>query len=167
MKNLLLIGGTMGVGKTTTGKILKKKLSNAVYLDGDWCWDADPFVVTSETKEMVINNITHLLNNFLSSTAYQNVVFTWVMHEKSIIDDILSRLHLDDVRVFSFSLVSSEEALIKRLTNDIRSGIRSGDIIERSIQRIPLYENLPTIKIDTSEKTPDEAASEIIQRIES
>jgi len=45
--------------------------------------------------------------------------------------------------------------------------MRSGDIIERSIQRIPLYENLPTIKIDTSEKTPDEAASEIIQRIES
>ncbi|MBQ9854863.1 MAG: nucleotide kinase, partial [Clostridia bacterium] len=110
---------------------------------------------------------THLLNNFLSSTAYQNVVFTWVMHEKSIIDDILSRLHLDDVRVFSFSLVSSEEALIKRLTSDIQSGIRSGDIIERSIQRIPLYKNLPTIKIDTSEKTPDEAASEIIQRIES
>ena len=92
MKNLLLIGGTMGVGKTTTGKILKKKLSNAVYLDGDWCWDADPFVVTDETKKMVMDNIAHLINNFLRCTSYENVIFTWVMHEQAIIDDILSGL---------------------------------------------------------------------------
>ncbi len=48
MKNLLMTGGTMGVGKTITGKILKRKLNHAVYLDGDWCWDEDPFVVTDE-----------------------------------------------------------------------------------------------------------------------
>lgn len=36
MKNLFLIGGTMGVGKSATGKIIKEKLDNSVYLDGDW-----------------------------------------------------------------------------------------------------------------------------------
>ena len=61
MKKLYLIGGTMGVGKTATCQQLKSMLSNAVLLDGDWCWDADPFVVTDETKAMVMDNICHVL----------------------------------------------------------------------------------------------------------
>ena len=40
MKTLYLIGGTMGVGKTTVSQQLKKDLANSVFLDGDWCWDA-------------------------------------------------------------------------------------------------------------------------------
>ncbi len=165
MKNLLLIGGTMGVGKTTTGKILKKKLSNAVYLDGDWCWDADPFVVTDETKKMVMDNIAHLINNFLRCTSYENVIFTWVMHEQAIIDDILSHLHTENACVFCFSLVSDEKSLTERLQKDVTAGIRTPDVIERSVKRITLYEKINSIRIDTTEKTPDEAAEEIILRM--
>lgn len=43
MKTLFMIGGTMGVGKTAVGKLLKEELNNSVFLDGDWCWDASPF----------------------------------------------------------------------------------------------------------------------------
>lgn len=165
MKNLILIGGTMGVGKTTTGKILKRKLEKAVYLDGDWCWDADPFVVTEETKGMVLENISCLLNNFLACSAYENVIFTWVMHEEAIINEILSRLNTDRACVFSFSLTAKEHALRKRLEGDIQKGVRTQDILQRSVLRIPLYEKLPTVKIDTTDKTPEEAAEEIIQKI--
>ena len=35
MKTLYLIGGTMGVGKTTVSQQLKKDLINSVFLDGD------------------------------------------------------------------------------------------------------------------------------------
>ncbi|MBO4783943.1 MAG: AAA family ATPase, partial [Lachnospiraceae bacterium] len=56
MKTIYLIGGTMGVGKTTVSQQLKKELPNSVFLDGDWCWDADPFQVTEETKAMVMRN---------------------------------------------------------------------------------------------------------------
>ena len=61
MKTIYLIGGTMGVGKTTVSQQLKKKLPNSVFLDGDWCWDADPFQVTEETKAMVMRNICFVL----------------------------------------------------------------------------------------------------------
>lgn len=37
MKTLYLIGGTMGVGKTKVCQLLKDKLPNSVFLDGDWC----------------------------------------------------------------------------------------------------------------------------------
>lgn len=43
IKNIYIIGGTMGVGKTATCQILKNNLSNCVFLDGDWCWDMQPF----------------------------------------------------------------------------------------------------------------------------
>lgn len=54
MKKLFIIDGTMGVGKTTVSQLLKQKLPNSVFLDGDWCWDSCPFQVTAETKEMVM-----------------------------------------------------------------------------------------------------------------
>ena len=57
MKNLYIIGGTMGVGKTTVCQRLKRDLKNSVFLDGDWCWDARLFQVTEERKVMVIDNI--------------------------------------------------------------------------------------------------------------
>ena len=78
MKRLYLLGGTMGVGKTTVSQQLKQDLPNSVFLDGDWCWDADPFQVTEETKSMVIRNICYLLNSFLHCTAYENIIFCWV-----------------------------------------------------------------------------------------
>ncbi len=56
-KKLFIVNGAMGVGKTTTCKELSKKLQNSVWLDGDWCWMIDPFVVNEENKRMVINNI--------------------------------------------------------------------------------------------------------------
>ena len=84
MKKLYLIGGTMGVGKTTVCMELKHRLERAVFLDGDWCWDADPFQVTDETKNMVLQNITFLLNQFLRCSAYENAIFCWVMHEQPI-----------------------------------------------------------------------------------
>lgn len=36
MKDLILLGGPMGVGKTTVGKCLRDKLAPAFFLDGDW-----------------------------------------------------------------------------------------------------------------------------------
>ena len=161
MKKIYLIGGAMGVGKTTVAQILKTKLSNSVFLDGDWCWDSDPFQVTEETKIMVIDNISHLLNNFIHCSAYDNIIFCWVMHEQSIINSILEKLDTQNCEVKCVSLVADEKTLCERLAMDVERGIRSEDIIERSIARIPMYQALNTIKIDTNAKTVAMIANEI------
>ena len=46
---------------------------------------------------------------------------------------------------------------------DVEGGIRSEDVIERSIARIPMYQALNTIKIDTNAKTVAMIANEIKQ----
>ena len=161
MKKLFIIGGTMGIGKSTVSQILKRKLPNSVFLDGDWCWDSSPFQVTAETKEMVIKNICAVLNNFLKCSAYENIIFCWVMHEQSIIDAIISGLDTANCRVLTVSLLCSEQELTQRLQKDVAAGIRTPDVIERSVQRIPLYQNLDTIKVNTSGKNAAEVAQEI------
>ena len=48
---------------------------------------------------MAVKNICFLLNNFIKCSAYENIVFCWVMHEQSIIDDIVSRLDTGDCKI--------------------------------------------------------------------
>ena len=115
MKTLYMIGGTMGVGKTTVCQQLKRDLQNSVFLDGGWCWDASPFHVTDETKAMVIDNICYLLNNFLKCSVYEKIIFCWVMHEQSIINSIIEKLDTKKCAVNCISLVANEKSLRDRL----------------------------------------------------
>lgn len=161
MKTVYLVGGTMGVGKTTVCRQLEKKLDRSVFLDGDWCWDAHPFQVTEETKTMVLQNIRFLLNQFIRCTAYEHIIFCWVMHEQTVIDAVLSGLNTADCAVKCVSLLCREETLRERLAGDVAAGLRSPDVTARSVQRLPLYEKLNTVKIATDGKGPSEVADEI------
>lgn len=149
MKRLIFIGGTMGVGKTAVCRELQRTLPGSVFLDGDWCWDAAPFVVNAETKAMVLDNICHLLQNFLDCSAYENVIFCWVMHQEEIVRQILSELR-GTFPVFWFSLTCAPEALRERLEGDIRAGVRQPDVLERSLARLELYSALGSRLVDTT-----------------
>ena len=109
----------MGVGKTTVCEILNQKLDKSVFLDGDWCWRSNPFQVTEETKKMVVENICFLLNQFINCSAYENIIFCWVMHKQEVIDNIVSKLNLENCRIKIISLVCDPKELIKRLNKDI------------------------------------------------
>lgn len=161
MKRLYVVGGPMGVGKTAVCRALQERLERSVFLDGDWCWDARPFQVTEETKAMVLENICFLLNNFLRCTAYENVVFCWVLHQQAILDDLLSRLDTGGCEVRTVSLVCTPEALAARIEKDIQAGLRMPDALERSLAYLPLYRALDTARLDVSGLTPAEAAEKI------
>lgn len=163
MKNLYIIGGTMGVGKTSVCRRLKQNLSNCVFLDGDNCWETSPLINTDETRAMVLDNICYLLNNFIKCSAYENVVFCWVMHEQKIIDEILKRLDTSNCKVKLISLMCNESALTARLRSEIINDIRTKDIISRSLERLPLYAALDTVKIDNSNKSIDSVVEEILK----
>jgi predicted ABC-type ATPase len=161
MKNLIIVGGTAGVGKTTTCRELQKLLPRNVFLDGDWCWDMRPFVVTEETKAMVDSNIAYLLNSFLACSQFDNVIFCWVLHEQHIIDTLIAQLNLNGYKAHHFSLVSTKDALTERLNHDIATGKREHGIIERSVVRLPFYDAIDSVKIDVSTILPADAAKDI------
>lgn len=161
MKKLIIINGTMGVGKTTTCLELQKLLPKNVFLDGDWCWSMNPFIVTEETKIMVVENIVYQLNNFIKCSQYENIIFCWVMHQQGIINSIIERLNINNCDLHIFSLICSEKALIARIQKDIVNEKRTKDILERSISRIKSYENISSIKVDVSSIPAVDAANKI------
>lgn len=163
MKRLIFISGPMGVGKTTVSTLLYRRLEDSVFLDGDWCWMMHPFTVTDETRAMVLDNITHLLNNFLACSQYQNIIFCWVMDSQDILDSIRTRLALEHCAVFSFTLTASPDALEKRIAADIARKLRQPGDAARSIARLPHYDTMDTIKVDVSSCKPEEAVDAIVQ----
>lgn len=165
MKELVFVHGTMGVGKTSVCRELLRILQPSVFLDGDWCWNMSPFVVNDETRSMVLGNIAYLLNSFLHCSEYRYVIFCWVMHETSIVENVLGRLDLSDARFSLFTLTSSPQALEERLRRDIEIGKRSPDVLERSLRRLPLYEEMNSRKLDVSVLSPQEAAELLADRL--
>ena len=105
---------------------------------------------------MVMDNIVACLANFLACPDIENTVFCWVMHEQAIIDEILSRLDFDGVRVVAVSLTCDEQTLRERLAWDVDAGLRTPDVVERSVARLPLYTSLETVKVDTTSLAPGE-----------
>jgi broad-specificity NMP kinase len=166
MKKLILINGTMGIGKTTICRELNKKLNNSVWLDGDWCWMMNPFNVTEENKIMVIDNITYLLRNFLKNSSYEYVIFDWVMHQESIINDILKKLEdIQNFKTYMLTLICSKDELKKRILRDVNKGLRDIEVLNRSIERLSLYESMDTIKINTDISDIEEVVQKIMSII--
>ena len=113
---------------------------------------------------MVMDNISYLLNNFLSCSAYEHIIFCWVMHKEEVLRDVLSRLK-GEFQAFCFSLVCSEQALVLRLFGDVAVGTRMEDVIERSVPRLQNYWDMDTEKIDVTYISALEAAKLIENRV--
>ena len=84
------------------------------------------------------------------------------MHEQYIINDILNNIDTNNCNIKNISLICDKEILRIRLMKDVEDGIRKEDVIERSINRISLYDNLNTLKINTNNKSIDSIVDEII-----
>lgn len=146
MKHVYLIGGPMGIGKSTICNQLNQDLDHSVFLDGDWCWNMDPFVVNQDTKNMVLDNITHCLNNFIHTPGIENIIFCWVMHKQDIINQIIQKLDTEGVDIHLISLICEKEELIKRMLIDRRDN----QTIRKSLRYLELYKDLDTQKIDVT-----------------
>ena len=162
MKKLYLIGGPMGVGKSTVSRILAGRLENSVFLDGDWCWNPEFGIITPQMKEMVTDNICHLLNNYINCPEYKNIIFCWVLHRQEIIDSIIGSIASESCKIINVSLLCSENVLIYRLSKDIRDGLRQPDVVGRALLRLKECSNPETIKINTDDITPERIADKIM-----
>lgn len=155
-KKLIIINGVMGVGKTTISKKLYKEIEGSFWLDGDNCWIMNPFKVTEENKKMVLENITFILNNFISNSNSKYIIFNWVIHTDEIMEDIIKKLNTSNLDIYKITLMCSKENLLERISKDIKLGIRDEENIKRSLDKYELYKSMNTIKIDTTNKNINE-----------
>ena len=158
MKNLIFINGTMAGGKSSVSQQLNKILPASVWLDGDWCWMADPFMVTEETKSMVTDNICHMLNNFINCSRYENIIFSWVMDYESIYNSIVTKLNTTGCNIHRYTITCSEDILKNRVEND---RTQDGRNYEKSKERLPRFDVMNTVKIHNDNMTAAQTAEYI------
>ncbi len=116
-----------------------------------------PFKVTEETKQMVTDNISFLLNRFLECSEIDTVIFCWVLHQQQIIDSLIHSLKSVPA-ILSVSLICTPQVLTERLTDDIFRGVRQPDVIARSLKYLPFYNELDTVKLDVTNMSSAETA---------
>ena len=80
MKQLIVIVGPNGIGKSTSAMKFVEMYPESALVDSDWCRVMNPFPLTEITKETVIENLYCLLRNYLLCEEIQNVVFVHGWH---------------------------------------------------------------------------------------
>ena len=168
MKQLIVIIGPNGVGKTTTARKIVEQYKNVAYVDSDWCRVMNPFVFSESTKETIVENIYCLLRNYLSCSDVNKVVFTYGWHgeRKEIYERIMEKLKNEPIE-FKLTIIilkCSKDINIKRAILDGRDEVR----IKRGMEMtFSFYDNFDYPCIDTTDMTPSTVAQQIVNMVES
>ena len=88
------------------------------------------------------------------------------MHQQEILDGLLARLPLEGVEVFSLSLLAKPETLWEHIRGDVERGLRTWDVLDRSLERLSHYGELNTHKLWVDGLTAREAAQQIAALLE-
>lgn len=165
MKNLILIIGPNGVGKTTTAKALLEHINRSAYIDADWCRAINPFIFTTETQKTVTENLFCLIRNYLMCPDIDTVIFPYSFHggRKDIFESVLRRV--DEMKIeyelVTVLLTCSLEENIIRAKEDGRDETR----IERGIRNtFNFYNDYNCFKIDSTKLSISQVVNKIIAR---
>jgi len=165
MKNLIIINGAAGVGKTTVSMHLREILPKNVMLDGDWCWFSNPYIVNDETKKMWERNLSFLLNSFIACSEFDNIIAPICTRRESMIQELVNSLDMTNTVAHQFVLHCSKPIRKKRVDGDQSMRKRGANIYDSEWETV--FDNMPAQKIDTTNLTAKQVAEIIASKIDS
>ena len=158
---VIVINGPMGVGKTTVGKIIADRHPGTAFIDGDWCMDLHPFVGNAETRAMAVDNILHMVGNYMRCSACSMVVLVWLMDDPQVCRQIMEGRSAMQADVEYVTLVCDEESLIRRWKNDRNCEWRTDEWLEASLRSLPRFAAMENT-MDTGSLTAEQVADRIV-----
>jgi len=146
---IIILNGPMGVGKTSVGKCIAQKNAGTAFIDGDWCMDIHPFVGSRETKNMAIDNILHMIDNYRKCSVCRMIVLVWLMDDAWVRQRILDGVSRMDLEVSSVTLMCGKDELVRRWKNDDQCAWRTDEWLEVSLKSLPHFSELENC-VDTN-----------------
>lgn len=163
MKKLIVISGPIGIGKSSVAREMLKNLNNSVILDGDQI--VYSITLNKDTEDLEENNIMFLLNAYLQSVAYENILFVWSRTPKQI-EETIGKLDNLPQKIIRILLTGSECALTTHLLKDFSlDKIELGEI-KNIVSTIGNFKACSSyLTVDVSGTSVEKITSEIFESI--
>lgn len=158
---LILIGGEAWTGKSTCAEILFKHLYNSAWLDGDDVWQVNPWSLDDPRLCTSDINMAFVLQIYLQSKFDYVILSSIVLSDPSITARILERINGVEYDLLSFTLMCDEATLTERARQRDATANLHFVVLEMTKTLVN------TIKIDTTNKTPEDTVNEMLSVIRS
>lgn len=165
---IIIINGSLGVGKSSVAEQLHWKFNKSVNLDGDHIGDVHPFEIYDDARiSHLYRTLEHLIS-FHQENGYHNFVINYVFESSESLQELLELLHPLDTSIHTYWLICDLKEQEKRIR------IRQRDQIEWELKRFIELQQIQSKaaqqgfigkKIDTTDLTIEETANVIWEDI--
>ena len=98
---IIIVNGSLGVGKTSVAELLHWKFDKSVHLDGDAVGDVHPFDIYDESRIQHLYRTLALLVGFHQQNRYANFVINYVFESPGSLQDLLELLRPLDAAIYT------------------------------------------------------------------
>lgn len=165
---IVIINGSLGVGKSTVSEALLEKLSPAVLLEGDALGDVQPFqMYDAERIAYLYRTISHLLA-FHVQNGYQNIIINYVFESEASLRALVTQVESHQVPVYCFYLTCEATIQAQRIRR------RNNNQVDWELQRYPVLNRIQAAarkkdflgwEVPTSHRTAEAVAEDLYQRM--
>jgi broad-specificity NMP kinase len=161
---IIIINGSLGVGKSSVAEAIHYKFDKSVNLDGDYIGDVNPFEIYDDARiDHLYRTLAHLIA-FHQENGYPNFVINYVFEAAESLQDLLDLLKQLDDEIHVFWLTCEREAQRERIQ------ARGGNEIEWELER---FIELQEIQAKAAEQgfigeqvdTTGLSAAQVVERI--
>lgn len=135
---IIIINGSLGVGKTSVASQLHYKFAKAVHLDGDSIGDVQPFEIYDDVRIQHLYQTLELLIGFHQKHGYQNFVINYVFETSESLQSLIDLLHPLDSSIHTYWLTCDPEEQARRIRN------RKRDDLDWELQRFIELQHIQT-----------------------
>jgi chloramphenicol 3-O-phosphotransferase len=165
---IIIINGSLGVGKSSVADALHYKFDRSVHLDGDCIGDVHPFEIYDPGRIAHLYRTLELLVGFHQGNGYANFVINYVFESPASLQDLLDLLRPLDPSIHTYWLTCDEQEQAKRIRRRKRLELdwELGRFVElQRIQRKAAQQGFIGTEVDTTALTATEVADRIWQDI--
>lgn len=158
---IIIINGSLGVGKSSVADQLRYKFDKSIHLDGDHIADVHPFRIYDEARLDHLYRTLELLVGFHQKNGYHNFVINYVFETPESLQELLDLLRPLDPSIHCYWLTCDQEEQAQRIQNRSREDLEweLGRFVElRRIQQEASQRGFIGKEVDTTRLSPEDVA---------
>jgi len=118
---IIIINGSLGVGKSSVSEELLLRMKNSVLLDGDHLGNVNPFEIYDQKRISHLYQTIQLLVAFHEKNGFENFVINYVFESSDSLKQLQTGLSNTAGPIFTYWLTSNQEEQENRIRKRGRS----------------------------------------------